>query len=249
MKMDSLRTMLRQTGPDYMTICETFEAPNFYLSKNLKMEHYSVISYRRPPQRVGGGAAILYTEQNFFVENADIIVEKGVEACWAIFTPKKKELPNIKRICVGSVYIAPRSKYKQGTVDHIIDVMFQMKTRYDNQVNFMISGDFNKYPITDILLANGAMKQVISVPTRKSEILEIILTDLATLYSPPSSLSPLEVDKGKKGSNSNHNIIVFAPRTNSQYQRDREVSVIKHRPLPPSSVQEFGQVFVRHPWL
>ena len=93
------------------------------------------------------------------------------------------------------------------------------------------------------------MKQVISVPTRKSEILEVILTDLATLYSPPSSLSPLEVDKGKKGSNSDHNIIVFAPRTNSQYQRDREVSVIKHRPLPPSSVQEFGQVFVRHPWL
>ena len=85
------------------------------------------------------------------------------------------------------------------------------------------------------------MKQVISVPTRKSAVLEVILTDLAILYHPPSSLLPLEVDPGKKGSNSDHNIVVFPPRTNVQFKRDRQVSVIKHRPLPPSRVQEFGQ--------
>ena len=103
MKMDSLRTMLRQIGPDYMNICETFEAPNFDLSKQLGMEHYKVISYQRPPPRVGGGAAIIYTEQNFFVEALEIQIDNGVEACWAIFTPKKKDLPQIKRICVGSI--------------------------------------------------------------------------------------------------------------------------------------------------
>ena len=79
--------------------------------------------------------------------------------------------------------------------------------------------------------------------------MEVILTDLATLFSPPSSRSPLEVDKGKKGSNSDHNLIVFAPRTNIKYKKERQVSVIKHRPLPPSSVQHFGQEFVRHPWV
>ena len=85
-------------------------------------------------------------------------------------------------------------------MDHIVDVMFQMKARFGNEVNFIISGDFNKHPVGEILSANGALKQVISVPTRKSEILEVILTDLATLFSSPSSLSPLEVDEGKKGS-------------------------------------------------
>ena len=69
MKMDSLRTLLRQVGPDYMTVCETFEATRFDLQKSLKMEHYKVISYRRPYPRVGGGAAIIYTEQNFNVES------------------------------------------------------------------------------------------------------------------------------------------------------------------------------------
>ena len=248
MKLDSLRTMLRQIGPDLMTICETFEARRFDLSKSLKMGHYKVISYRRPRPRVGGGAAIIYNEENFFVEEADIQVEEYIEACWAIFTPKRKDISYIKKICVGSIYIAPRSKHKQETVDHIIDVIFQMKARYGNQVNYMISGDFNKYPISDILSANGAIKQVISVPTRKSAVLEVILTDLATLYHPPSSLAPLEVDKGKKGSDSDHNTIVFAPRSNTQFKKDRQVNTISHRPLPPSRIQQFGQDIVQHSW-
>ena len=91
MKMDSLRTMLRQVGPDFMNVCETFEATRFSLSKCLNMEHYKVISYRRSPPRTGGGTAIIYNEQNFFVENANVIVEEGVEACWALFTPKTRE--------------------------------------------------------------------------------------------------------------------------------------------------------------
>ena len=108
MKMENLKMLLRQIGPDLMTCCETFEAPRFNLEKSLNMEHYKVISYQRPPPRVGGGAAIIYTEQNFLVENANIQVEFGVEACWAIFTPKNIEYSNIRRICVGSIYIAPR---------------------------------------------------------------------------------------------------------------------------------------------
>ena len=93
--------------------------------------------------------------------------------------------------CVGSIYIAPRSHYKQETIDHIIDVMFYMNSKFGNQVNFMITGDFNNVPIADILSANGAMKQVVSEPTRKSAVLEEILTDLATFYPPQTSLAPL----------------------------------------------------------
>jgi hypothetical protein len=241
--------MLRQVGPDYMTVCETFEATRFLLQNALKLEHYKVISYQRPSPRVGGGAAIIYNEQNFSVEEAETPKEYGVEACWAIFTPKRKDLPNIKRICVGSIYIAPKSKYKQQSVDHIVDVMFLMKARFGNQVNFAISGDFNKYPVSDILSANGAIKQVLSVPTRKSAILEVILTDLATLYYPPTSRPPLEVDQGKSGSNSDHNVVIFSPRTNAQFKKDRIKTTIKHRPLPQSKIQDFGQELVPHSWI
>ena len=249
LKLENLRTILRQISPDFMNICETFEATRFNLTDMLKMEHYKVISYRRPAPRVGGGAAIIYTEHNFIVEPAGVQVENGVQACWAIFTPRNKEIPTITRICVGSIYIAPKSKYKQETVDHIIDVMFSMKARFDNKVNFVISGDFNKYPVSDILSANGTIKQVVSVATRKSAILEVILSDIATLYHPPTSRPPLQVDKGKKGSDSDHNLVVFAPRSNSQFKKDRQKSSITYRPLPPSKIQEFGRELVQHSWI
>ena len=38
--------------------------------------------------------------------------------------------------------------------------------------------------VCNILSANGAMKQILSVHTRKSAIHEVVLTDLATLYYP-----------------------------------------------------------------
>ena len=74
-------TLLRQISPDFMNICETFEAAEFSLENSLEMEHCKVISYRRPSPQVGGGAAILYTKQNFWVKEANILVENGVEAC------------------------------------------------------------------------------------------------------------------------------------------------------------------------
>ena len=33
------------------------------------------------------------------------------------------------------------------------------------------------------------------------------------------------------------------------FKKDRQVSVVKHRPLPPSSIQLFGQEIVRHSWI
>ena len=93
--------------------------------------------------------------------------------------------------------------------------MFLMKSRYGNQVSFVISGDFNKYPVIDILSANGAINQIVSVATRKSAILEVILTDLATYFHLPTSLAPLEVDEGRNGSDSDHNTIELAPQDQS----------------------------------
>ena len=57
----------------------------------------------------------------------------------------------------------------------------------------LFSGDFNKYPLTNILSANGALKQVVSVATKKSAVLEVILTDLATLYHPPTTYKPYKL--------------------------------------------------------
>ena len=96
--------------------------------------------------------------------------EKGIESVFAIFTPHHFDhhLQKLKRICVGSVYIPPRSKYKQDTIDQIIHNIHLTRAKYDNEVAFTVAGDFNRTDYTDIIKSCGALHQCVKVGTRQS---------------------------------------------------------------------------------
>ena len=102
--------------------------------------------------------------------------------------------------------------------------------------------------ISDILDSYGALKSILSIPMRKSATLEILLTDLHTLFHPPTTLSPLQVDRGKVGKDSDHNIVVFAPKNNIQFQQTRSKKTIMSRPLPESGLLNFEKELIRYPW-
>ena len=84
----------------------------------------------------------------------------------------------MKRIAYGTVYVSPKSKHKTETIEHIIETIHMLRAQYDNEINFCIGGDFNRLDISEILDCYGGLQQVISVPTRNSATLEILLTDL-----------------------------------------------------------------------
>ena len=112
----------------------------------------------------GGGVVIVYCEENFSVEDPGVDIPEGIEAAWVVLTPRHKDIDTIKKILVGGVYIFPGSQNKQQTIDHIIQTMFHVQSQYESQVRFLISGDFNKVNIQDVLESNGALHQVCSVP-------------------------------------------------------------------------------------
>ena len=60
----------------------------------------------------------------------------------------------------------------------------------NEDVNFCIFSDANHVDITDVLNSYGALHQVVLQPTRKDEILDIILTDLHTFYHSPLPVPP-----------------------------------------------------------
>ena len=167
---------------------------------------YKTISYHRKNKSKGGGCAIIYRNNDQLkFRQADIDVPDNIEVVWAICTllnihPNMK----VKRIAICSVYISPRSKFKKETIEHIILSIHLLRAQYNNDVNFCIGGDFNKCDISDILESFGALKQICTIPTRKSATLDIIITDLHTLYHPPTTLPPLEVDCDKIDKNSDH---------------------------------------------
>ena len=179
----------------------------------------------------------------------DISVPVGVEASWALFTPVANSVhQKVKKIAVGTFYVSPRSKHKEVTIDHIIESIHLLRSKHDNQIHFLLGGDLNRLNVEPILDSYGALKQVISTVTRKNAILENIITDLHSFYHPPTTLAPLQVDESKKGSDSDHNVIIFAPLSNVNYQRSYDKKTIITRPLPNSGIISFGQDIIKYTW-
>ena len=239
-KADNLNKMLNQIGPDLCIISETFERNNKKLSNIFTSKHFESISYFRKNKAPGGGCAIVYNQTRFNVTALDIAIPEGIESCWALFTPKfPQNTSRVKRIAIGAYYISPRSKYKQETIENIIDTIHTIRAQFDNEINFLIGGDFNRVDVTDVLDSYGALKQIISIPTRQSAILDLVLTDMATLYHPPTTLPPLEVDTNKVGKDGDHNIVVLAPVRNLSSKTYRKKKKVITRPLPESGMRSF----------
>ena len=134
---------------------------------------YKVLAYRRGQGRRGGSCAIIFNEVKYKVEQVRVDTLEDIESVWAILTPRQLDhnLQRVKRICIGSIYIAPRSSMKQETMDHIIQTIHMIRSTYDNQVHFIIAGDANRTNYQDVLDSYGALKQCVTVGTRKDAVL------------------------------------------------------------------------------
>ena len=176
-------------------------------------------------------------------------VPDGVEAAWALFTPVSSTVHHkVKKIAIGTFYVSPKSVHKDATIDHIIENIHFLRSQYDNEIHFLLGGDLNRLKIEPILDSYGALKQVISTGTRKGATLENIITDLHSFYHPPTTLPPLQLDEGKKGADSDHQVVIFAPTTNQNFMKQRIKKTITTRPLPNSGYISFGQDIIKHQW-
>ena len=250
-KSDNLREMLHQYGPDICLVSESFERPRKRIKDALNSRQFKSISYFRKNRAPGGGAAIIYNESRFSFLDLNVPAAENIECAWALCTPKHSDVNGetlVKRIAVASYYISPKARNKQDIVEHIIDTIHTLRAQYDNDVNFLIGGDFNRTDISDILDCYGALKQICSVPTRNTATLEIVLTDLHTLFHPPTTLPPLQADTGKGGKDSDHNVVLLAPKNNKKYKVIRVKKIIKTRPLPESQIVKFEHDLALQPW-
>ena len=53
-------------------------------------------------------------------------------------------------ICVGAIYISPKSKHKKETIEHIIQMIHYL-IKLEEKVHDLIGGDFNLVDISPIL--------------------------------------------------------------------------------------------------
>ena len=250
-KANNFKKFLYEISPDISIVSETWERQGKNDLQNLLAStNFKVISYKREKRKYnrqpGGGCAIVFNERKFQVSKIDLYVPEGVEATWALFTPLTQNKNGVKKIAVGSFYVSPNSVYKTKTLDHIMSSIHQLRSEHGNDLKFLLGGDLNRLNITRILDSYSALKQVVAVPTRKTETLEVLLTDMPTLFHPPTTLDPLQVDEDKQGSDSDHLMVIFAPILNQKYKVVRQKKTIITRPLPEDKIKEFGSDIVQH---
>ena len=193
-KCENFKTFVKELGIEIAIVSETWERESESLESLLKLENHKVISYKRPKAKAskqpGGGCALIYCEKRFLVTQLCVPVAKGVEAVWALVQPKQENI-KVKKIAVCALYVSPTSKFKTKTIDHIVETVHLLRSQYANEISFLLGGDLNLLNINPILQCYGALKQIVTDGTRKSAVLEYIITDLQGFYHPPSCIPPI----------------------------------------------------------
>ena len=133
-KINNFRTLLHTICPDFAIVSETWGRVNMKVEQILSPSPYKAVGFYRPKvnsSQPGGGCELVYNPDRFNVFETDIIIPKGVEVVWRVAAPKQ---PNsfLSKICICSIYVSPKSRYKETVIEHVIETIHLMRSKYDN---------------------------------------------------------------------------------------------------------------------
>ena len=216
-KIEELKTFIIEENIDVAFISESHDREGKRLEEWVNIENHQVISNIHQRKEKGGRPALVINSQNYNIQdltNTLIQVPWGVEAVWALLTPKNVSNDSmIQNIVLCSLYSKPNSKTKSKLLDHIAETYNFLSSKYQKGCYWVIAGDTNDLKLDSILHLSPTLKSVVKIPTRlyPDKILDNIITDLANFYQPPFTLKPLEADEGTGGVPSDHLIVIFEP--------------------------------------
>ena len=140
---------------------------------------------------------------------------------------------------VGSFYAPPHTSKSAELIEHLTVNTQSLLQKYPN-AGILICGDRNNIEINRFLGVDHSLKQIVTKPTRKGKILDIILTNMHKFYCEPEICPPVKPDKEGTGVPSDQDVPVTKPRTNVNIPK-REYRERLFRPYPQSGLFEFGK--------
>ena len=241
-KLDNLAEDIHERSVDISILSEVWEKKENLkhqskIEELLEMKGISYISTPRPGLKRGGGSAIAACPKKFSLVKLHIVIPKSLEVVWGLLRPREI-LGKIRKIIICSFYSPPRSRKKTLLIDHILTVLDKLRTEHPGAAT-IISGDKNDLDLTEILSFDPAFFQIVRRPTRKDNILSIIITDLRRFYVEPIIIDPISVDENKKGSPSDHNGVLAVPLGIKEAKKGTSKDIRFVRPMPQSSIDEY----------
>ena len=251
-KLNNYKTDLIEREISVSLICEVWEKvgcrrQSYQIEKMLHLNGLKYISTPRTGKR-GGGAAIVVNLQQFSLEKIQVNNPYNLEVVWGLMRPKKTTA-SIKEFIVGSFYSPPHSKKNSKLLDHLLSTVHFLLSKYPN-AGVILGGDKNDLNLSPLLSGIPKLKQLVTKPTHKSKILDVILTNMHALYSVPVITPPVPPDDWNYGVPSDHSTPVATPlaQKSSANAGRREYITRIYRPLPESGVREFGEWICSEEW-
>ena len=219
------------------------------IEENLEIHGIEYISTPRLNKRGGGVAITLISESPFVISKIDIPLDPGskaLETCWGLVKPKVPT-GHIKCIIVCAFYLPPYSKQKAALVEHISLTYFSLKAQYPES-GFMCGGDKNDLNIKHLLDIDPSFRQIVSLPTYKQSVLDVLITDIGQYYEEPVIRDAVQPDNPTVASPSDHKIAFAKVKSNSS-QPVQRIARIRHvRPLPDAAIAKFASWIQHESW-
>ena len=253
-KSEEFPLLLEQYEVDLICMSETWERESEKLEELLDLPNYQIITNVKQRDFKGGKPAIMVNTDRYIVKKLcpePITVPVGVEAVWALITPKNQTCKKFKNIAVCSLYYrGPKSTKKQELFDHIAETFHFLSSKYGSELQFIIAGDTNRLNLSPILNLSPNLKQVVQTPTRlKPEaILDPIITTLWKYYQQPVTKPPINPNVNGKGKPSDHLIVLMKPLSSVLDIQPRNYYFVKTRPITQSGTDKFGRWIIGHNW-
>ena len=254
-KVNEFLTLVEEYESDLIFMSETWDRATQPLENMIQIEDYRVITAVNPRNFRGGKPALIVNEEKYSIKplNPDpITVPDGVEAVWALLTPKNAQPSNqFSHIAVASIYYrGPKSTRKDALFDHIAESYHFLMAKYGMGLQFIIAGDTNRLNLSPILNLSPSLKQVVQVPTRLNPdvTLDPIITTMWKFYQPPITKPPIENDLDKKGKASDHLVVLMYPINAQVGCPPRKTRLVTFRPLPQSGIDKMGRWIQGQNW-
>ena len=227
--LDEMIEMDMQLGL-HSEIWEVSENKNHQQSVEEAFELHGIRYISNPRRhRRGGGVAITLHEQNFLLSRLDVSVPPELEVVWGLVKPKNPS-HQVKSIVVCSFYSPPNSKKKSQLVEHIGVNFYKQKSLHPDSF-FVCGGDKNDLNARLLLNISPTLHQIVTRPTYRNSILDIIVTDLGHLYHEPIIRPPVNPDDPKHGVPSDHSIALALPIMDHTKPPKRDITYKQVRPL------------------
>ena len=217
------------------------EVERLLLGEGLKF-----LSAPRPGGKRGGGCGIIADMTLYTLDKLDVTNEHKLEVCWGILRPKQANCA-IREYIVCAFYCPPNSRKKEKLITHIIVNAHRLLSKYPN-CGLKIGGDKNSLNIAPILIALPKCHQMVVGNTHKEKCLDILISNISTLYQPVDIVPPCQPDDPTKAKPSDHLVPVCYPISGASGAVSREYETRSSRPLPDSGLREFGLWLAQQDW-